>query len=561
MRAQRDVNVLDLAKKSTIQSSMILERNIPVPMRDGLRLLANLFRPPANGPWPVILSVTPYSKDKLPDRLKSFFMRLSGVKFGNLNCSRWAGFESPDPAYWVENGYAVVQADVRGMHKSEGQAGVLRPLDAQDYYDLIEWAAVQPWCTGRIGLMGVSYLAMSQWHVAALKPPHLRAIVPWEGVTDLYRELAFHGGIPETKFVPTWFKNRIKRGRNRRFPLAEDFLVERERHPLDDSYWSSKRPILEDIVVPALVCASWSDHGLHTRGSIEGFERISSREKWLFTHGRKKWETFYSDEALAFQKRFLDCFLRDVDTSMTQDPRVRLEIRRSFYQHDVRQEENWPIKSVQPARLYLCASTSGLQREPVEEESRVQYRSTGTKQNDRASFSFRFDETTELTGGMRLKLFVSTSEGDDLDLFVVIRKFDSAKREVFFSGYNGYERDAAAKGWLRASHRELDQSRSTPLRPWLRHTRVQKLRPNETVPSEIEIWPSSTLFESGSMLQVVIQGHDAAKYPAFGHHKLVNRGLHTIFTGGSYDSHLVIPLNQSNSLIGGTVTSFESRLV
>ena len=432
-------------------------------------------------------------------------------KFGNLNCSRWAGFESPDPAYWVENGYAVVQADVRGMHKSEGQAGVLRPLDAQDYYDLIEWAAVQPWCTGRIGLMGVSYLAMSQWHVAALKPPHLRAIVPWEGVTDLYRELAFHGGIPETKFVPTWFKNRIKRGRNRRFPLAEDFLVERERHPLDDSYWSSKRPILEDIVVPALVCASWSDHGLHTRGSIEGFERISSREKWLFTHGRKKWETFYSDEALAFQKRFLDCFLRDVDTSMTQDPRVRLEIRRSFYQHDVRQEENWPIKSVQPARLYLCASTSGLQREPVEEESRVQYRSTGTKQNDRASFSFRFDETTELTGGMRLKLFVSTSEGDDLDLFVVIRKFDSAKREVFFSGYNGYERDAAAKGWLRASHRELDQSRSTPLRPWLRHTRVQKLRPNETVPSEIEIWPSSTLFESGSMLQVVIQGHDAAK--------------------------------------------------
>src|SRR5260370_11603559 len=105
---------------------------------------------------------------------------------------------------------------------------------------------------------------------------------------------------------------------------------------------------------------------------------------------------------------------------------------------------------------------------------------------------------------MRLKLFVSTSEGDDLDLFVVIRKFDSAKREVFFSGYNGYERDAAAKGWLRVSHRELDQSRSMPLRPWLRHSQVQKLRPNEIVPSEIEIWPSSTLFESGSMLQVVI---------------------------------------------------------
>ena len=171
------------------------------------------------------------------------------------------------------------------------------------------------------------------------------------------------------------------------------------------------------------------------------------------------------------------------------------------------------------------------------------------KENDRASFSFRLDKTTELTGDMRLKLWVNTSEGDDLDLFVVIRKFDSAEREVFFSGYNGYERDAAAKGWLRASHRELDQSQSTPLRPWHSHTRIQKLRPNEIVPLEIEIWPSSTLFEAGSTLQISVQGQDAAKYPAFGHRKLVNYGQHTIFTGGRYDSHLIIPVNQSSSLI------------
>ncbi len=535
------------AKESPIRSSMIVERDIAVPMRDGVRLFANLFRPPGAGPWAVIMSVTPYGKDNLPDRLGEFFMRLSGVKFGKLNRSRFAGFESPDPAHWVENGYAVVQADVRGMHKSEGHAGVLRAQDAPDYYDLIEWAAMQPWCTGRIGLMGVSYLCMSQWHVAALKPAHLRAIAPWEGATDLYRELAFHGGIPETKFVPTWFRNRIKRGRNRRFPLAEDFLDDRERHPLDDAYWASKRPLLENIEVPALVCASWSDHGLHTRGSIEGFERISSREKWLFTHGRKKWETFYGDEARAIQKRFLDYFLRDVDNGIMREPRVRLEVRRAWYQQDVREEDNWPIACVQPMRLYLCARTSGMRREPVEQESRVQYRSTGKKESDRALFSFRFDETTELTGGMRLKLWVSTSEGDDLDLFVVVRKLDSAGREVFFPGFNGYERDAVAKGWLRASHRELDHSRSTPLRPWLSHTQVQKLRPNEIVPVEIEIWPSSTLFEAGSTLQIAIQGHDAAKYPAFGHQSLVNNGLHTIFTGGRYDSHLVMPANQSEA--------------
>jgi len=526
---------------SIAMSSIVTERDLAVPMRDGVRLFANLFRPAADGPHPVIMSVTPYGKDKLPDRVATFFMRLSGVKFGKLNCSRLTGFEAPDPVYWVQQGYAVLQADVRGMHKSEGQAGVLRQQDAEDYYDLIEWAASQPWCTGRVGIMGVSYLAMSQWHVAALKPPHLRAIVPWEGVSDLYRELAFHGGIPETKFVALWAKKRIESGRNRRFPLAEDFLSEQAAHPLDDEYWASKRPILENIDVPALVCASWSDHGLHTRGSIEGFERISSRQKWLFTHGRKKWETFYSEEALAWQKRFLDHFLRDFDNGMDRVPKVRLEVRKAFYQQEVRSEESWPLASVQPDLLYLCANTGSLQREPVGSQGKVQYRPAS--RSSPAVFSLRLDRAVELTGSMRLKLWVSTSEGDDLDLFVVPRKLDSTGKEVFFSGFNGYECDGLAKGWLRASHRDLDSSRSTPLRPWHSHARIHKVRSGDIVPLEIEIWPSATLFEAGSTLQVTIQGQDAARYPAFGHRKLVNRGLHTIFTGGPYDSSLAVPLN------------------
>jgi len=125
--------------------------------------------------------------------------------------------------------------------------------------------------------------------------------------------------------------------------LAEDFLSEQAARPLDDEYWASKRPILENIEVPALVCANWSDHGLHTRGSIEGFERISSREKWLFTHGRKKWEIFYSEEALGWQKQFLDHFLKGLDNGMDQVPTVRLEVRNAFYQQEVRCEQSWPL--------------------------------------------------------------------------------------------------------------------------------------------------------------------------------------------------------------------------
>ena len=349
--------------------------------------------------------VTPYGKDKLPDHFTAIFMRLSGVRFGRLNCSRLTGFG----VAWIRR--IGCNRDMPSFRRTcvacmdpEGQAGVPEsPRTREDYFDLIEWAASQPWCTGRIALMGVSYLAMSQWYVAALRPPHLRAIVPWEGVSDLYREFAFHGGIPETKFIPTWFRFRIKRGRNRKFPLAEDFRVQRDRHLLDDEYWECKRPRLERIDVAALICADWSDQGLHTRGSMEAFERISSRHKWLFTHGRKKWETFYSDEALAYQKQFLDHFLRDADNGQNGVPPVRLEIRKAYYEQEVRHEKSWPLSSIQPVSLHLCANTARMQREPAASEGEVSYRSTS--RSDRACFSHRFERATELIGSMRLRLW------------------------------------------------------------------------------------------------------------------------------------------------------------
>jgi len=265
-----------------VAPGMLLRRDVRVVMRDGVQLALNVFLPERDGPWPVLMSVTPYGKDRLPDWKRMLFMRLSRVRFGTLDCSRWTGFESPDPLYWTRAGYAVVQADVRGMHKSEGHASVLSDLDAQDYAELIEWAAGQPWSTGAVGLIGVSYLAMSQWRVAPLRPKGLAAIVPWEGVTDPLRELGYQDGVPETGFVGTWWKYRMRPGHNPRYPMAEDFPAERDRHPFDDEYWSAKRPALERIEAPALVCASWSDHGLHTRGSLEGFERIGSRDHGAF---------------------------------------------------------------------------------------------------------------------------------------------------------------------------------------------------------------------------------------------------------------------------------------
>jgi predicted acyl esterase len=516
-------------------AGMLFERDVVVTVRDGTRLMANLFRPADGGRVPLVLSVTPYGKDKLPDRIGMVFMRLAGIRFGDIAVSRYTGFEAPDPVYWVKNGYAVMQAEVRGMHKSQGRAGVLTAQDAEDYYDLIEWAAAQPWCDGGVALSGVSYLAMSQWRVAALNPPHLKAIVPWEGVSDLYREFVFHGGIPETGFIPIWWKNRMVRGRNRNFPFAEDFLAEVAKHPLHDGYWQEKQTVLERIAVPALVCASWSDQGLHTRGSFAAFERIGSAQKWLYTHGRKKWETYYGAEALAAQRKFLDHFLKGAANGWPETPRVRLEVRKSYYRHDVRHEAQWP-PAVRAVPLYLDAAGS-LRPAPAAAEGTVRYDAA----NGRAAFSHSFADTVELTGNAKLRLWVS-SEGDDLDLFVVLKKFDASGREIFFCGYNGWEKDAVAKGWLRVSHRALDPDRSQPLRPYHLHDRLEKLAPGEIAPVEIEILPASTLFEAGSRLELTVQGKDAAKYPAFRHATTVNRGAHVIHCGGRYDSHLLLPL-------------------
>ncbi|HLJ84774.1 MAG TPA: CocE/NonD family hydrolase [Candidatus Eremiobacteraceae bacterium] len=521
---------------------MIVDRDAGIRMRDGVRLFASVFRPDDGVPRPIVLSVTPYGKDNTPDRIGMLFMRLAGVSFGKLNCSRLTGFESPDPAFWVDAGYNVIQVDARGMHRSEGSAGAWTPTDALDYAELIEWCARQPWSTGAVGLCGVSYLAMSQWKAAALRPPALKAIIPWEGATDLLREFAYQDGVRESGFVPIWWNNRMKRGRNKRFAMAEDFLRERDARPFDDDWWASKRPALAMIDVPALVCASWSDQGLHTRGSLLGFENIASTQKWLFTHGRRKWETFYGDEARDTQRRFLDHFLKGADNGWNETPRVRLEVRMSLSRWKVRGESAWPLPNVTYTPLYLNGADGTFESRLPRETHQARYATRKGESPDRASFTHRFAAETELTGTMSLKLWVSTSAGTDLDLFVKLRKFDAVGGEMYFYGYNGFAKDGVAKGWLRVSHRATDPRLSRPGMPWHSHLKADPVQPNEIVPVEIEILASSTLFEAGSTLRIDVLGRDADRYPAFRHRPTVNKGWHSIHTGATYDSHLLIPV-------------------
>lgn len=532
-------NVFGLAKDATL----VLERDVRAGMRDGKALLANVFRPEAAGRYPAIVYLAPNIKDRFP--AFGEYERIPNT--GVIRVSEWAAFEAPDPVYWVPHGYVVVGANCRGTGGSDGDRFAhFSDQMAEDFHDLVEWAAGQDWCDGNVGANGVSYLAITMWLGAARNPPHLKAIVPWEGLNDPYREWAFNGGIPDTGFFRIYMSRTTnpESGIVNAGVAVEDILAEREAHPLDDEFWRAKRPDLSRITVPAYVCASWSTQGLHNRGAIEGYKRIASRAKWLEAHGRKEWEYYYSREALERQRRFLDHFLKGRDTGMDDLPRVRFEVRERFFEGRVRFADDFPIPGTDYRPLYLDVAAGALSQTPVGEEGRVRYSAhRSDAAPDKAEFVFSFDERTELAGHMKLRLWVGAEGADDMDLEVGIRKLDRNGEEVHFPDFNHMENGMVASGWLRVSHRELDEERSTPWQPWHRHERSLKLADGEVVPVEIEILPSATAFEPGERLKLVVQGYEILDFTYRYHHEdTVNRGAHVVYAGGRYDSHLLIPV-------------------
>jgi predicted acyl esterase len=517
-----------------VESGMLIERNVQAPMRDGVRILIDIYRPAAgavDARLPAILCWSPYGKHGLSNQL----WPAAGVNPDWL--SPYTAFEAVDPVYWTARGYAVVYPDPRGTWLSPGEMSHGGKQESEDCYDLIEWLGDAEWCNGKVGMSGVSYLAVIQWQVASLRPPHLAALNPWEGFSDWYREFGRHGGIPETDFCPN-VCGRLNWSTTR----TEDTAANMAAHPLFDDYWRSKAMALEEIETPALVVAGLADAGLHLRGSLEGFRRISSPQKWLDLHAGKKWAHYYHPQSVERLSTFFDHFLKGQDTGIAAWPRVRLEVRETATRSEIRAEAEWPLARTLHTPLYLDAATGGLELAPAA-DAEVRY-DAGSGE---AVFEHAFAQDTELTGYMSLHLWVETEGADDMDLFVGIRKFDAAGREVPFIFYAFYEDGPAALGWLRASHRELDVAQSRPGQPVHSHLREERLVAGAPTLVDIEIWPSSTYFRAGERLRLVVTGHDLHQgglpgTPFSRHQATRNQGVHILRTGGSHASHLLAPV-------------------
>ena len=517
------------------------EHDVEVAVRDGTILRVNVFRPEEDGSYPVIMCAHPYGKDRLPERGPFGYRPPPQYRMlrqpKRVTFSAWTTWESPDPAYWVPRGYVVVNCDLRGFGTSDGSGNLLTDAEAQDIYDLVEWAATQPWSNGKVGMNGVSYLAISQYKTAALRPPHLAAICPWEGFSDVYRDFARPGGIREDGFIRLW-SSGVKRGGR----PSEDVREEQIGRPLRDEWWRARTPELERIEVPLLVCASFSDQQLHSRGSFRAFERVSSTHRWLYIHRGGKWAEYYSEEALAFQLRFFDHFLKGEENGMLEVPPVRLEVREDRDTTQlVRSEEEWPLPQTRWTDLYLRAD-GRLTDAPVSEAGAVGF----DMRSGRASFLWDVPEDVEITGPMALRLFVEVRGAEDAYLFVGVQKV-RAGRVVPFEGSYGYGFDRVSTGWLKASLRKLDSDHSSPWRPVHTYDEFQPLKPGEVVAVDISLLPSATFFRKGEQVRLDVQGQwFSTRNPFFGQFPAAYeegpRGSCVLHCGGEHGARLRIPV-------------------
>lgn len=572
---------------SQIRDGMRVDWDVPIRMDDGVVLRADVYRPIEEGRYPVIMNYGPYAKwlffgDFRTSQWETLIAAHPEVLSNSTG--RYQAWEVIDPERWVPDGYVCVRVDSRGAGRSPGLMDNWGPRETEDFRQCIEWAGTQPWSNGKVGLNGISYYAMNQWQVASLKPKHLAAMCAWEGSSDLYRDMAYHGGIPST-FLTEWVHTawpfqygKGKRGHRSRITgdwisgpetLSEEELSNNRRDmgrdasenpKATDAYWQSRAPDWSKVDVPLLSSGNWGGHGLHTRGNLEGYTQAASKQKWLEVHGSTHWFDFYNDYGVALQKRFFGHFLKGEDTGWDKQPPVHLRVRHPGERFVDRAEQEWPLKRTQWTKYFLDAGALSLSENAPAAAGTASYRGFG---DGVTLLSPALTASTEITGPIAAKLWVS-SETEDADIFLVLRAFAPDMKEVLFHGALDPHQPLSL-GWLRASRRKLDVQKSLPYRPYHTHDEDQPLKPGTIYELDIEVLPTCIVLPEGYRLALSIRGKDyqytgdlptpvpgqRMPYTGVGPFRHTNGGgrpksvygsVVTVHTGPDYPAHLLLPV-------------------
>lgn len=482
-----------------------------------------------------------------------------------------SAWETPDPGFWTKHGYAIVRADERGLGQSPGILDTMSRGTSEAFVDVVEWAAEQPWSNGKVGLLGISYYAGSQWHVAARQPKGLACIIPWEGMSDYYRDRCRHGGILSNAFIKFWWDRQVVSnqyglgGRAARNwgpdtiegDLSEEELVANRNDQTvdnvtnqfrDDAYYASKEYNMEDIKVPLLSVANWGGILLHLRGNVMGYLNAGSDLKYLrFITGRHDLPFYYKEE-VEIQRSFLDAFLKGEDRvgwSTGEAPKVDVVLRKGNVgfnnavaerAYGRRTENEWPIARTQYTKFFLSPDQQ-LQSKtlgPVSKLTKLNYRALGTL--DKPSllqFSTpAFDQETEITGHITVHFNVSVTPDKggplprDIDLFLTLRHISPSGEEVFYTGTAG-DPIPLTKGWLRVSMRKINDKNlkhheRIPYRDYF-STDVLPVMPGEVYPVDVEIWPTNIVVEKGGKLIFEVASGDTQGSGIFQHNDPIDR--------------------------------------
>ena len=567
---------------------IIKTSEVRIPLRDGSYVCADVFRPAGGGHYPIIMSKGFYgksfyhecicneeeaqAKEELEDRYFS----------GNPDGLQYENHESVDTSVWVPKGYICIRVDARGVCNSPGLQAPFSVQEAEDYYDAIEWAGVQPWSNGNVGLWGMSYLAMAQHNVASLQPPHLKAMVAQGTDADIYNEALYGGGIFGEGFWNWWWK--AWSGGNFCGERREtDWMARVHATPFNDPVAYGPRgsifmrPEIGKALAPVWIVGPQTGAVIHQLGSSETFIHSTGAKAKRFDFIDAWFPGCYSDASIADHQRWFDHWLKGIDTGVMNEAPVRIQLRTGDGGYRLVEESEWPIARTTYRRWYLDASPSDWQgdarrkdlmrikQSPPKAEASASYKAEldlgkpilspmgpiGGTPRWQTGISFVSDpmaEDMDLIGYMKAGLWVS-STSTDMDVFVSLRVLDEAGREIRYDAaiHPAHPMYAApvGHGLLKASHRKLDEARTTKYWPTHSHAEADyaPLKNGEVVSLELGLNPSSATIRKGCRLRVDIQPYAPAGTPTRAYDESYHAGaLNAIYTGPQHPSFIQLPI-------------------
>ncbi len=547
---------------------MVVERDIMVTMRDGVQVAVNIYRPDAAGPFPALLAADSYQKDldDLP-LLPIFHMR-----------------ETNDIEYFVSRGYIFVHSDSRGTgHSPIGQFDLFGREMQNDLYDLVEWIAAQSWCTGKVGMLGESLLAWSQWFAAVQQPPHLTCILPWDAGADLYRDVAWHGGMMAVGFPTAWHMWEI-RGHYRLGWAARDpgFVPPNPEmgkwdmvwnvinHPTYDDFWKLRNPDFSKIQCPVFVVGALHKVGLHLRGVVRGYEELKTPKKMMLVHGvldGDEMAIFNSPEMQLLMLRWYDHWLKGNDTGFMEEPPVTIFVRGA----DVYRPERRVAAG--PHRVSQALSAPGPQRRRGVAERRAALLGSADEAESSFTYSYPDQDWTHFSGGgtavieengvvygqRRIPTFTSAPLEEDLEvsgsIVLVLYASTDQKNTDFFCRLVDQFPDSEqipglppagrilTRGWLKASHAcTKSEELSKPYRPYYMHDDPKPIEPGKIYKYEIEIWPTCNVFKKGHRIRIDVACGDSPALDFGGHYYGIKVGTDTYYHDKDHPSHVILPV-------------------